>query len=155
MIRSDTRAVSITLNYTLAIAITTLLTTGLIIGAGGLLESQQERVARQQADEIGADLLSQASKLDGINESSDSSETTVQLDYPSTLAGSSYRVAFRKQANRFDGIDWVLRIDSSVLSGGAIYAVPEDIRVEALRSVQRMVDFASESRVQVHGTGNA
>ena len=33
--------------------------------------------------------------------------------------------------------------------------VPEDVRVEALRSVQRMVDFANESRVQVHGTGNA
>ena len=34
-------------------------------------------------------------------------------------------------------------------------SVPEDIRVEALRSVQRMVDFANESRVQVHGTGTA
>ena len=33
--------------------------------------------------------------------------------------------------------------------------VPEDIRREALRSVQRMVDFASRERVQVYGTGTA
>jgi len=33
--------------------------------------------------------------------------------------------------------------------------VDEDVRRAALRSVQRMVDFARESRVRVHGTGNA
>ena len=131
MIWSNSRAVSITLNYTIAIGITTLLTTGLIIGAGGLLESQQERVARQQADEIGADILSQADRLDRIHESTASSETTVQLEYPSRLVGSSYRVSFEQRAERFDGFAWTLRIDSQALSGDAVYPVPGSISVAA------------------------
>ncbi|MBX0284863.1 DUF7266 family protein [Haloarcula salinisoli] len=129
MIRSDSRAVSITLNYTIAIGITTLLTTGLIIGAGGLLESQQERVARQQADEIGADVLSQADRLDRIHESTASSETTVQLEYPSRLVGSTYTISFQQRAGRFDAFSWTLRIKSQALTGDAIYPVPKSISV--------------------------
>jgi|GEM_PF-2825439 hypothetical protein len=130
MIRSDTRAVSITLNYTIAIGITTLLTAGLIISAGGLLESQQERVARQQADEIGADLLSQADKLDRINDSTERSETTVQLEYPSTLGGGAYTISFEPdRADRFDDIGWTLWINSTALAGDAAYPVPEGIDV--------------------------
>jgi len=135
MIRGDTRAVSITLNYSIAIGITTLLTAGLIIGAAGLIESQQQRVARQQADEIGADLLSQIDQLDRINESTDSSETTVQLEYPSTLAGSSYTISFQQSTDRFDEFDWTLRINSSVLTGGAVYPVPAGSDVEASSTV--------------------
>lgn len=135
MIWSDTRAVSITLNYSIAIGITTLLTAGLIIGAAGLIQSQQERVARQQADEIGADLLSQADKLDRINESTERSETTVQLEYPSTLAGSSYTVSFNRSSDRFDQFEWTLRINSSVLTGGAVYPVPKSLDVEVSSTV--------------------
>lgn len=130
MIWSDTRAVSIALNYSIAIAITTILTTGLIIGAGNMLENQQERVARQQANEIGADLLSQADKLDRIGESTNNSTTTVELRFPSTLVGSSYAVAFRERAGRFDGTEWILRIDSPALAGEAAYPVPGGITVE-------------------------
>ena len=119
MIWSDTRAVSITLNYSIAIGITTLLTAGLIIGAAGLIQSQQERVARQQADEIGAER----------------SETTVQLEYPSTLAGSSYTVSFNRSSDRFDQFEWTLRINSSVLTGGAVYPVPKSLDVEVSSTV--------------------
>jgi len=128
MIRRDTRAVSMALNYTMAIGITTILTTGLLISAGSLLESQQERVARQQADEIGADLLAHADRLDRINDSTESSRTAVQLEYPSTLAGRSYTVAFENES-RFDDVEWTLHIDSAGLSGEAVYPVPENIDV--------------------------
>ena len=130
MIWNDTRAVSIALNYSFAIGITAILTTGLIIGAGSLLESQEERVARQEADEIGADLLSHADKLDRIGESTNTSKTTVELRYPSTLAGSSYTVAFRNQPGRFDNYEWILRIESTALVGEAAYPVPKSITVE-------------------------
>jgi len=130
MIRRDTRAVSIAFNYTIAIGITTVLTTGLLISAGSLLESQQDRVARQQADEIGADLLSHADRLDRINDSTESSRTSVQLEYPSTLAGRSYTVEFAKES-RFDDVEWTLRIDSAGMSVEAVYPVPENIDVEA------------------------
>jgi hypothetical protein len=129
MIRSDTRAVSIALNYTIAIGITTILTTGLLISAGTLLESQQERVARLQADEIAADLLTQADRLDRISDSTVSSKTTLQLEYPSTLLGRSYTVSFQRQAAQFDDVEWTLRIDSTELSVEAVYPVPESIDV--------------------------
>jgi len=129
MIRSDSRGVSITLNYTLAIGITTLLTTGLIIGAGGLLESQEKRVARQQADEIGADILSQADRLDQLQDTTGQSETTVQLEYPARLVGRSYTVSFEQQAARFDGFSWTLRIESQALTEDAAYPVPQSISV--------------------------
>ena len=139
MIRSDTRAVSIALNYTIAIGITTILTTGLLISAGTLLESQQERVARLQADEIGGDLLRQADRLDRINDSTASSETTVQLEYPSTLLGRSYTVSFQPRADRFDDVEWTLRIDSPELSVESVYPVPE--RIDVAESSTRGADL--------------
>jgi len=39
--------------------------------------------------------------------------------------------------------------------GASEIHVEEGVRREALRSVQRMVDFAARNRVRVHGTGNA
>jgi len=46
-------------------------------------------------------------------------------------------------------------LERVLATGANEITVAEDVRVEALRSLQRMVDFARESRTVVHGTGNA
>jgi quinolinate synthase len=74
------------------------------------------------------------------------------IDAPTGGAGATCRSCAHCPWMAMNALD---NLANTLEYGHNEVTVPEEIRVEALRSVQRMVDFASESRVQVHGTGNA
>ena len=84
----DERAVSVTISHALSIAITTVLVSGLLIGAGPFVESNEQRVADTQLSEIGHSVASQVTTLDRLNATGDGVRTTVDLRYPRTIAGS-------------------------------------------------------------------
>lgn len=92
MIRDDTRAVSIAITHALTLAITAVLISGLLIGAGQLLDRQEDRVAREQFSEIGGDMLSHINSLDRLDSTGDQVNVTLEPSYPGQVVGDSYTI---------------------------------------------------------------
>ena len=109
----EDRAVSIAITHGLTLAITTVLISGLLIGAGTLLDKQEQRVAESQFDEVAGDLTAQINTLDRLNETGDDINVTVQPEYPEQVAGQpwSLELADGADSDIYD-TDSVLRFDS-------------------------------------------
>lgn len=86
------RAVSIAITHGLTLAITTVLLSVLLIGAGNMLDTQEQRVADAQFDEVGGDLVAQVNTLDRLNETGEDVEVSVQPEYPSHVAGQTWNL---------------------------------------------------------------
>lgn len=86
--KRDTRAVSVAITHALTVAISTVLVSGLIVGAGTLLESQQQNVGEQQLREIGSDAASYINTFDRLNATGDNVNVTVKPEYPERIVGS-------------------------------------------------------------------
>lgn len=93
----DRRAVSSTVTYVLAVAITTILVSGLIVTAGGVLEDQRERALRNELAVVGERL---AAELEGADRLVADEDATVhiQTTHPDRLAGTRYDVALVARA---------------------------------------------------------
>lgn len=89
------RAVSVTVNYVLTLAITALLLSGLLVAAGGLVESQSERAIRSELDVLGQHLAADIESADRLATvaSGESAEVRIETDLPTHVAGRSYRIA--------------------------------------------------------------
>jgi len=91
-----TRGVTTTLRYALFLAIVTLLVSGLFIGVGELVETQQERAIGSQLETVGNDLatdLALAGRLADTGEANTS--VTVDASLPDAVAGTAYRIEIR------------------------------------------------------------
>lgn len=86
--KRDTRAVSVAITHALTVAISTVLVSGLIVGAGTLLESQQRNVGEQQLEEIGSDAVSYVNTFDRLNATGDNVNASVKPEYPERIVGS-------------------------------------------------------------------
>ena len=85
---TDERAVSVAITHALTVAISTVLVSGLIIGAGTLLESQQQNVGEQQLEEIGSDAVSYVNTFDRLNATGEDVNASVAPEYPERIVGS-------------------------------------------------------------------
>lgn len=90
------RAVSTTLSYTLTLAISALLVTGLIIAGGDYVDDRQEQVVRGELTVIGQQLVSDLAQVDRLAVAG-SNPTTIRLNqsFPARVTGSSYRITLR------------------------------------------------------------
>ncbi|PSQ16571.1 hypothetical protein BRD00_10455 [Halobacteriales archaeon QS_8_69_26] len=89
----DERGVSVAVTHVLAIGITTLLITALLVGASGVLSQQREDAARQQLDTIGNRLAGQIAKADTmVDDDGPAENATFVVDQPATVSGGSYSV---------------------------------------------------------------
>ena len=82
------RALSVAVTHALTVAISTILVSGLIIGAGALLESQEQSVGEDQLREIGSDAVTYINTLDRLNGTGENVTVTVGPDYPERIVGS-------------------------------------------------------------------
>lgn len=92
---TDTRAVSTTVGYTLAIAITAILISGLLIAGGSFVEDQRETVLQTELRVIGQQIsadIEQADRLVGASSGS-SVTVTIEKQFPDRIAGSPYTVS--------------------------------------------------------------
>lgn len=101
--RGDRRGASVTVSYVLHLTIATVLLGGLLVGASGTLDSQTERVARDQLGVVGeqlahglveADQLARAGEADAAA-TGESPLVVVSRDLPDRVAGSSYTIVVR------------------------------------------------------------
>jgi len=101
MIGDDNRAVSIAITHALTIAITAVLISGLLIGAGQLLDRQEDRVAREQFSEIGSDVVSNINSLDRLNATGKGANATVTPTYPARVVGENYWINITNDDSSF------------------------------------------------------
>ena len=100
-LRRDDRAVSVTVGYVLTLAIGAVLLSGIVIGIGGVVDSQTERVVRGDLAVVGqttvanlesADRLANASEVDRPDGAA-APNVSIDVDLPTRLAGRPYRIA--------------------------------------------------------------
>lgn len=87
----DDRAVSIAVTHVLTIGITTILISGLLLGAGSMLENQREQSTQSSLETIGERLASEISDVDRLT-TDGATNVTVRTDHQRFVTGSQYTV---------------------------------------------------------------
>ena len=103
---ADNRAVSVTVGYVLTLAIGAVLLSGVVIGVGGVIDSQTDRAIRGDLAVVGqstvanlesADRLARAAE-EGRPDSTGAVNVSIDVDLPTRIAGTPYRIAFDDNA---------------------------------------------------------
>jgi len=89
---TDRRAVSSTVTYALTVAVTTVLVSGLVIAAGGVVSDQRERAVRDELGVVGERLAAELEAADELVADEDA-ELGLRTTHPDRLAGTDYSVA--------------------------------------------------------------
>lgn len=134
MIRNDRRAVSVAITHALTIAVTTIAISTLLIGAGGLLDDQQNRVAREQLTEIGSDVVSHINSLDRLAATGDTVDATVRPTYPTRVVGQEYSVSIlHESSSDFPfGTDHALSVRSTRLNSPIQFPLRTNVNLAAV-----------------------
>jgi len=131
---TDDRAVSTTLSYVLTLGITALLTAGLVLTTGAVLETQKQETTREQLEVSGEQLASNLMAADRLADTNPES-LAVRGELPQRAAGSAYVVTVDESADEIvanaSGVDvsvrvsFVTRLDvrGEPVSGGAFEIV--------------------------------
>lgn len=102
---SETRGLSTALGYTLTLAITAVLVSGLLISGGSFVEDQRERVIKSELDVVGEQLTSHLNAADRLNQSAEGSLTdrtiSITQPFPADVAGTPYRVTLVEQPDPY------------------------------------------------------
>ncbi len=90
--RTD-RAVSITVNYVIVLAITAVLVSGLLVGAGGYVQDQRTNVVREELTVVAEQLTAGIDDADRLSRAeAESRSVRVGVNLPTRVAGESYRI---------------------------------------------------------------
>ena len=88
----DDRGVSATVTHALALAITAILISGLLLSANAVLADQRENAAREQLHTIGNRIASDLSRASALAQ--DGGNVTINSRQPGSVAGRNYQVEF-------------------------------------------------------------
>jgi FlaG/FlaF family flagellin (archaellin) len=135
----DRRAVSSVVSYTLLVGITLVLTTGLILGTGSVVEQQRERTAQSQLQIVAERFSDTLTTADRLVRGTETAPDTVALTrrFPARVAGTGYTLAvttggsgprLRIEANDLDATVTVpLRVETDLaetrVNGGTVRVV--------------------------------
>lgn len=86
------RGVSISVNYVLTLAITTLLMTGLLFSTGNLVEDRRDSATRSELRVVGERMASSLMAADRLAQSGPTT-VVVETDAPDRVAGMQYTVS--------------------------------------------------------------
>jgi len=103
--RRKDRGVSIAVTHVLTIGITTILISGLLIAAGGLLEAQQDRSAEQSLETIGERLSGELSSVERLAADDGDSTVNLTVSHPSQVASEGYTVTLHEACDDAPLID--------------------------------------------------
>jgi len=132
---SETRAVSTTLGYVLSLAIATLLITGLIIAGGSYVETQRDKVIRDELTVVGQQLAADIERADRLVRAGDTDNPvvlSVNQTFSNSVTGSTYTVGLdesrssvvlntsRPEVSVRVGVTTETALSDSTVSGGTI-----------------------------------
>lgn len=90
-LRADERAVSTAVGYVLAIGITVVLVSGLVMTMGGLLDGQHDRAAETEVRSIAEGIATEVTTLERAT--ADDALAASKLHIPDRVAGSAYTIS--------------------------------------------------------------
>ncbi|WP_246987819.1 DUF7266 family protein [Halorientalis marina] len=94
------RGQAVTLNYTIGIAIATVLVTGLLIAGGGFVSNQQEQASRSELRVIGQQVAASMEATDRLANTTEPGDTVnFSRDLPPNVAGSTYEIELVERAD--------------------------------------------------------
>jgi hypothetical protein len=96
-LRDDDRAVSTALGYVLALGIASILISGMMIAAGGFVESEREQVIRSEFEVIGETLIADVEGADRLA-SAIGGDVTVRSALPRRVGSSAYTIEITDQS---------------------------------------------------------
>lgn len=96
--RDRTRAVSVTVNYVLAVAIATVLLTSLLVAAGDAVSGRQEAIARGEAATVTERVVTGLQAADRLA-TAGGDTVDLELALPDRIAGESYTIAVTSDAS--------------------------------------------------------
>jgi len=91
--RRGSRGQSTALEYTLALAVASLVVTGLLLAAGDFVTDQREGVVRTELGVVGEQLAGEVAAADRLVGSGDTGALALDTSLPETVAGASYTIA--------------------------------------------------------------
>lgn len=91
------RGVSPVFGYALTLSISTLLIAGLLMAAGGYVDTQRERTSENELEVIGHQVAADIAAADRLNrtDGSDADELSITRTVPERIVGSAYRIHIR------------------------------------------------------------
>ncbi len=148
--RNDDRAVSVTVGYVLNVAVAAMLITGLLVGGGGLVESQTKQVTSDELTVIGQQLADELSSADRLNRSGETSTLSIRSELPRRTAAGGYTVDI--EANG-DGGTIELRTNSPEVIATVPFRVDSDIREGQVAGGPVRIEYdAANDRLEVVST---
>ena len=136
------RAVSVAVNYVLTLLIATVLLGGLVVAAGGVIESQSNNSVHDELGVIGERLAADVESADRLRAAGgEDANVSVRSDLPNRVSGTSYSI-------EVDGEDGEITLSSqrpevtvtvsftaedvgsTQVRGGAVVTVFEDDQLE-------------------------
>ena len=91
--RDRTRATSTVVSYVLALAITAVLVSGLLMAGGNLVEDQREEVVRTELSALGQTLAADIEGADRLAGTVESGRVALRISLPRQAGGLGYTVA--------------------------------------------------------------
>lgn len=141
------RAVSVTVNYVMTITIATLLLSGLVVSAGGLIESQSEEAIRSELDVLGQQLAADIGSTDRLAAVAEGNNDEVRIEsaLPTRVAGTGYTIDVA-------GDTIVLRTTDPEVSVSVQFTVSDGTAVETERTVRGgnvLIEWDGDSRLVI------
>ena len=99
--RGDDRAVSIAVTHVLALGITAVLVSGLLLGAGSMLDSERERSTDDSLETIGERLAGEIASVDRAYQE-DHENVSVVASHPRSAGTGSYTVTLYENEGEDD-----------------------------------------------------
>ena len=96
---SHDRGVSPVFAYVLTLGISTLLISGLLIAAGGFVDTQREATSRSELRVIGQQVSADIAAADRMTRTEGSTEVSISRDLPERVVNSQYSLSVRTDTN--------------------------------------------------------
>jgi hypothetical protein len=98
----DDRAVSTTLGYVLALAISSLLVSGLLVAGGSFVDDERQRVTTDELEVLGGQLAEGYHDADRLASTSGATNASVRVTLTDRAAGSGYTVTVVERSSPSD-----------------------------------------------------
>lgn len=86
------RAVSTTVGYAIALSITTILVSGLLVSAGHVVDSREKTTVRSELEVVGERVVSSLMAADRLAATDGTTDVAVSVNLPSRVAGNGYSI---------------------------------------------------------------
>jgi len=130
---SDERSASIAITHAMTLGITAILITSLLLSTGDFLQSQQERVAQKQLQDVGADVASLIDEADELNATGNEVTANLSASYPSTVGGEPYTIALVPDGGATRATSATLYLNASELGLSVSVPIETDTPMEESR----------------------